>query len=197
MPPDLHRLACSRLLDVELYNLYGPTEAAVDATWWACRRGDHRPSVPIGRPISNAQAYVLDVNGRPAAPGRAGRALHRRRGAGARLPQCPRTDGRALPTRPVHQRARRAALPDGRPLPMAGRRYDRVPRSARPPGENTRLPNRAWRGGDPRLLYHPSVHGRQWPSMRPTAVAILLVAYVVGGSRTASPADCRGRCDAT
>ena len=68
MPPDLPaRLFAS--LDVELYNLYGPTEAAVDATWWACRRGDARPPVPIGRPIANVQVYVLDANRQPVAPG--------------------------------------------------------------------------------------------------------------------------------
>ena len=89
MPPDLPARLFA-LLDVELYNLYGPTEAAVDATWWACRRGGPRPVVPIGRPIANVQAYILDANGQPGRPGRAGRALHRRRGAGARLSQRPR-----------------------------------------------------------------------------------------------------------
>jgi amino acid adenylation domain-containing protein len=68
MPPDLPARLFARL-DVELYNLYGPTEAAVDATWWACRRGGPRPSVPIGRPIANVRAYILDANGSPVAPG--------------------------------------------------------------------------------------------------------------------------------
>ena len=42
-----------------LYNLYGPTETTVDSTAWACARdGDDDP--PIGAPIANTQAYVLD-----------------------------------------------------------------------------------------------------------------------------------------
>ncbi|MHB1423438.1 MAG: amino acid adenylation domain-containing protein, partial [Gemmataceae bacterium] len=59
MPPDLPA-RLFELLDVSLYNLYGPTETAIDAAWWACRRGDPRPSIPIGRPIANVQVYVLD-----------------------------------------------------------------------------------------------------------------------------------------
>ncbi len=68
MPPDLPPRLFA-LLDVELYNLYGPTETAVDATWWTCPPGDLRSPVPIGRPISNAQAYILDQSGQPVAPG--------------------------------------------------------------------------------------------------------------------------------
>src|SRR5579884_1978054 len=64
MPPDLpNRLF--ELFDVPLYNLYGPTETAIDATWWACRRGEDRASIPIGRPIANVQVYVLDQQRRP------------------------------------------------------------------------------------------------------------------------------------
>src|SRR4029077_1851124 len=54
---------------VKLYNLYGPTEAAVDSTWWDCPRHDPRPAVPIGRPIANAQAYILDAQPQPVPPG--------------------------------------------------------------------------------------------------------------------------------
>ncbi len=46
-------------LRVDLVNLYGPTEACIDATSWtgAAPEGG---AVPIGRPIRNMQAYVLD-----------------------------------------------------------------------------------------------------------------------------------------
>lgn len=48
------------LLTAELHNLYGPTETSIDAAHWACKRGDDRRIVPIGRPISNTQVYILD-----------------------------------------------------------------------------------------------------------------------------------------
>ena len=45
----------------ELHNLYGPTEAAVDVTWWDCARPVAEAGiVPIGEPIANTRAYVLD-----------------------------------------------------------------------------------------------------------------------------------------
>jgi acyl carrier protein len=52
-------------LPAELINLYGPTEATIDATFWTCRRESGGGIVPIGRPISNAVAYVLDRYGNP------------------------------------------------------------------------------------------------------------------------------------
>lgn len=58
LPPGLRDrfMSCSA---AQLINLYGPTEAAIDSTFWVCRKGDQGP-VPIGRPIANATAYVLD-----------------------------------------------------------------------------------------------------------------------------------------
>jgi amino acid adenylation domain-containing protein len=64
MPPDLpSRLF--KLLTVALYNLYGPTEVAVEAAWWDCRGTDARTKIPIGRPITNVQVYVLDQARQP------------------------------------------------------------------------------------------------------------------------------------
>ena len=59
-------------LDAELHNLYGPTEASVDVTFWACERGSARRTVPIGRPIANTRAYVLDRRLRPVPVGVSG-----------------------------------------------------------------------------------------------------------------------------
>nr|WP_273940369.1 non-ribosomal peptide synthetase [Kutzneria chonburiensis] len=50
----------------EAYNLYGPTETTVDALVGRVRDGD-RPAV--GRPVANANAYVLDDGLNPVPPG--------------------------------------------------------------------------------------------------------------------------------
>ena len=52
---------CHAAVGAELHNLYGPTEAAVDVTSWDCERGGARREVPIGKPISNTQIYILDA----------------------------------------------------------------------------------------------------------------------------------------
>jgi amino acid adenylation domain-containing protein len=49
-----------RRLSAELHNLYGPTESAVDVTYWDCATPTSCATVPIGRPIANVKAYILD-----------------------------------------------------------------------------------------------------------------------------------------
>src|SRR5438270_2937861 len=62
-----------RKLEAGLHNLYGPTEAAVDVTSYACGEEDHgTATVPIGKPISNLQMYVLDEDMELAPAGGAG-----------------------------------------------------------------------------------------------------------------------------
>jgi thioesterase domain-containing protein/acyl carrier protein len=51
-------------------NAYGPTEVTVCATWEECVAGEGQP--PIGRPLPNTRAYVLDEAMRPVPPGVAG-----------------------------------------------------------------------------------------------------------------------------
>lgn len=57
---------------VKLSNLYGPTEAAVDVTSWECSPDDAGLRVPIGRPITNIQIYILDPQGHPVRAGEPG-----------------------------------------------------------------------------------------------------------------------------
>ncbi|EJX19180.1 hypothetical protein SOJ_01190 [Staphylococcus sp. OJ82] len=43
-----------------LLNLYGPTETTVDVTSFDCENHKTYDSIPIGKPISNIQAYILN-----------------------------------------------------------------------------------------------------------------------------------------
>ncbi|MEV1074138.1 amino acid adenylation domain-containing protein [Micromonospora parva] len=63
LPPKLVNKLTATLPTVRVDNLYGPTEAAIDVTAWPCRRPEPDPTVPIGRPITNVTAYVLDDDG--------------------------------------------------------------------------------------------------------------------------------------
>ena len=60
LPHGLARRFGQLLPQVELHNLYGPTEAAVDVTWWDCAGTAPAGVVPIGRPVANVRAHVLD-----------------------------------------------------------------------------------------------------------------------------------------
>jgi amino acid adenylation domain-containing protein len=55
---------------IEFYNVYGPTECTVDATVCPVRESPLEPA--IGRPIANAQTYLLDEKLRPVPIGVAG-----------------------------------------------------------------------------------------------------------------------------
>ncbi|MEU1470613.1 amino acid adenylation domain-containing protein [Streptomyces sp. NPDC005761] len=59
---------------VEVHNLYGPTETTIDATAHHHRSGEKDAvagggGVPLGRPVDNTRAYVLDAGLRPVPPG--------------------------------------------------------------------------------------------------------------------------------
>ncbi|MFS8096831.1 amino acid adenylation domain-containing protein [Lentzea alba] len=71
LPGDLVRRFESTL-DVPLHNLYGPTEAAVEVSYFEVPRGFADIEVPIGRPVSNTQLYVLDRDLNPVPAGVAG-----------------------------------------------------------------------------------------------------------------------------
>ena len=48
-----------------LHNLYGPTEATIDVTCWSSGFMEVEGTVPIGRPITNSEIYLLDSNLQP------------------------------------------------------------------------------------------------------------------------------------
>lgn len=64
-PPDLARYHYSRLPDAVLYNEYGPTEASVWSSVYRLEPGIDQKIVPIGRPIANYKAYILDLRRKP------------------------------------------------------------------------------------------------------------------------------------
>ena len=59
LPPQLVTRFQSRI-GAKLYNVYGPTETIIDSTFWSCEECNPHCAVPIGRPIPNAQVYILD-----------------------------------------------------------------------------------------------------------------------------------------
>jgi thioesterase domain-containing protein len=61
-----------RLQIAQITNLYGPTEATIDAISHAVDADDAAFNIPIGRPMANYRAYVLDEGLEPVAPGVAG-----------------------------------------------------------------------------------------------------------------------------
>ncbi|MDX6523295.1 MAG: hypothetical protein QOI17_808, partial [Gaiellales bacterium] len=63
----------ARRLDVaRITNLYGPTETTIDAIGFAVVGEEPGPYIPIGRPLSNYRAYVLDDGLQPVLAGVAG-----------------------------------------------------------------------------------------------------------------------------
>ncbi|MFD0904252.1 amino acid adenylation domain-containing protein, partial [Actinomadura sediminis] len=71
LPPQLLRDLRALLPDARISNIYGPTEATVFVTGWY-DDGNPRGNAPIGRPMANTRAYVLDERLRPVPVGTPG-----------------------------------------------------------------------------------------------------------------------------
>jgi len=71
-PPELPKQHFEMLPQASLFNEYGPTEATVWTTAHKCAPQDRATTVPIGRPVPNAQTYVLDDQFQPVPVGVAG-----------------------------------------------------------------------------------------------------------------------------
>ncbi|WP_211225471.1 non-ribosomal peptide synthetase [Amycolatopsis nigrescens] len=70
LPGSLVRRLRERLPEAKVANIYGPTEATVYATaWYAEGAAEEEAAPPIGRPIGNSRAYVLDAALAPVPPG--------------------------------------------------------------------------------------------------------------------------------
>jgi amino acid adenylation domain-containing protein len=72
LPPALVRRLHERLPRATLYNRYGPSEAATAVTGPVRVTDEMNGPVPIGRPMPNARAYLLDRAGEPVPAGVAG-----------------------------------------------------------------------------------------------------------------------------
>ncbi|MEV6714691.1 amino acid adenylation domain-containing protein, partial [Lentzea sp. NPDC051208] len=58
---------CAKVLDavqVEIVNTYGPTECSIDATFWPHTAAESAEIAPIGAPLPNLAAYVVDADDR-------------------------------------------------------------------------------------------------------------------------------------
>jgi amino acid adenylation domain-containing protein len=58
--------------EARLYNVYGPTETIIDSAYWLCEAGRADSIIAVGRPIPNAQIYIVDDLFRPVPIGVAG-----------------------------------------------------------------------------------------------------------------------------
>ncbi|MEO3825210.1 amino acid adenylation domain-containing protein [Actinomadura sp. B10D3] len=64
LPPQLVRDLRALLPDARISNIYGPTEATIFVTGWH-DDGNAEGNAPIGRPMANTRAYVLDDRLKP------------------------------------------------------------------------------------------------------------------------------------
>jgi SAM-dependent methyltransferase len=69
--PELQQRFHERM-HADLVNAYGPTETTITSTFYRCTPGADRRSVPIGRPIHNTRALVLDPDLELVPPGTPG-----------------------------------------------------------------------------------------------------------------------------
>ncbi|MEU6974978.1 amino acid adenylation domain-containing protein [Streptomyces sp. NPDC046371] len=74
VPHALLRELRERVPGCAVTNIYGPTEATTYSTWWRAAEADAAPEgdPPIGRPVPNAQVYVLDPWLQPVGVGQSG-----------------------------------------------------------------------------------------------------------------------------
>ena len=65
LPPNIVEQLYDELKVERVFNLYGPSEDTTYSTYACLKKGEANERVPIGKPISNTQAYVLDREYQP------------------------------------------------------------------------------------------------------------------------------------
>ncbi len=75
LTPELCRRVFDTVPKAELHNFYGPSEGSIDVTSWHCTPGTVGDGVPIGWPLANVRAYIVDDTGMPVPAGAAGELL--------------------------------------------------------------------------------------------------------------------------
>jgi amino acid adenylation domain-containing protein len=125
-PPSLVAAHYERLSATALVNEYGPTEVTVWATAHACGPTDgDAASVPIGRPIANSAAYVLDQNDQPVPVGVAGELFLGDRSLHLLSPTQPGRRATTVPMVPTDEQTLQTAIRGRRPNILVAR--DRTP----------------------------------------------------------------------
>ena len=69
---ELARRVFAALPSARLINIYGPTETSLTIAAALCDRDAPSSTMPVGRPIANIRAYLLDARGEPVPTGVAG-----------------------------------------------------------------------------------------------------------------------------
>ena len=104
LTPQFKNKVSHHLKVAQITNLYGPTEATIDAISHAVADDDVGRNIPIGRPMANYRAYVLDDGLEPVPAGVAGELYIAGHGTGARLSAPRGADGGAVRRRPERDR---------------------------------------------------------------------------------------------
>ena len=112
--------ALRELKNTRLINGYGPTESTTFACCHTIAPGATLESaIPIGQPIANTTAYILDAKSPDRARGRKRRVVYRRGRARARLLAARRIDRGKIYNRSLQHRAGRTAIQDRRSRALA------------------------------------------------------------------------------
>jgi amino acid adenylation domain-containing protein/non-ribosomal peptide synthase protein (TIGR01720 family) len=163
---------------IVMRNMYGPTECCVDATSFVFGFSSYAGwnSVPIGKPVANARAYILDVAGLPVPVGVAGELYIS--GAGVARGYVNGGDGGRFTPDPFTPGLRMYRTGDmARWLPGGNVEFiGRMDNQVKVRGHRIELGEI-----ENRLRAHPKVSGAAAVARKTDSGEIELVAYVAGG----------------